>query len=61
MCIKSLQNVPQGSVLLGSISYGKVGHEGGKNSQNPVSYQVSYIVPPNKVVTVTYGSLDFVI
>ncbi|KAG8652896.1 tripeptidyl-peptidase 2 isoform X2 [Manihot esculenta] len=43
------KNVPQGSVLLGSISYGKVGHEGGKNSQNPVSYQVSYIVPPNKV------------
>ncbi|XP_057988709.1 tripeptidyl-peptidase 2 isoform X2 [Hevea brasiliensis] len=45
------KNVPQGSVLLGSMSYEKAGHEEGKNPQkNPVSYQVSYIVPPNKVV-----------
>lgn len=40
-------------MLLGAISYGKLscgGQEGGKNPQkNPVSYQLSYIVPPNKV------------
>ncbi|KAK9291310.1 hypothetical protein L1049_019255 [Liquidambar formosana] len=44
---------PQGSVLLGAISYGKlsfVGQGEGKNPQkNPVSFQISYIVPPNKV------------
>ncbi|XP_059451546.1 tripeptidyl-peptidase 2 isoform X2 [Corylus avellana] len=47
------KNSPQGSVLLGAISYGKLscgGQEGGKNPQkNPVSYQLSYIVPPNKL------------
>ncbi|XP_041002868.1 tripeptidyl-peptidase 2-like [Juglans microcarpa x Juglans regia] len=44
---------PQGSVLLGAISYGKLsfaGREGKKNPQkNPASYQLSYVVPPNKL------------
>lgn len=52
--IKFLQNSPQGSVLLGAISYCKLsylGQQEGKNPQdNPVPYQISYIVPPNKVV-----------
>ncbi|KAJ6876302.1 tripeptidyl-peptidase 2-like isoform X2 [Populus alba x Populus x berolinensis] len=47
------KNAPQGSVLLGEISYGKLslaGQEGEESSQkNPVSYQISYVVPPNKV------------
>lgn len=48
-----LQNCPEGSVLLGAISYGKVSLDGqGKRKnpeKNPVSYQISYSVPPNKV------------
>ncbi|KAG6721239.1 hypothetical protein I3842_03G102900 [Carya illinoinensis] len=44
---------PQGSVLLGAISYGKLsftGREGKKNPQkNPASYKLSYVVPPNKL------------
>jgi tripeptidyl-peptidase-2 len=48
-----VQNSTQGSLLLGAISYGKLsyGHrEEGKNPQkNPVSYLLSYVVPPNKV------------
>ncbi|KAJ6417669.1 hypothetical protein OIU84_001115 [Salix udensis] len=40
-------------MLLGAISYGKLsfaGQEGGKSPQkNPVSYQITYVVPPNKV------------
>ncbi|XP_048229293.1 tripeptidyl-peptidase 2 isoform X2 [Ricinus communis] len=47
------KNAPQGSVLLGSISYGKlsfVGRAERRNPQkNPVAYQVYYIVPPIKV------------
>ncbi|CAL9008689.1 unnamed protein product [Prunus brigantina] len=44
---------PQGSVLLGAISYGKLSYvekgEGKNPLKNPVSYQISYIVPPNKL------------
>lgn len=51
--ITFLQFSLQGSVLLGAISYGKLsyaGKEEGKDPlKNPVSYQISYIVPPNKV------------
>jgi tripeptidyl-peptidase-2 len=58
--LEILQNAPQGSVLLGAISYGKLslaGQEGEESSQkNPVSYQISYVVPPNKVA---YMSLFF--
>lgn len=47
------KNSTQGSLLLGAISYGKLsyGHrEEGKNPQkNPVSYLLSYVVPPNKL------------
>ncbi|WKA07238.1 hypothetical protein VitviT2T_025087 [Vitis vinifera] len=47
------KNISEGSVLLGAISYGVLsfgGEEGGKNpKKNPVSYQISYLVPPNKV------------
>ncbi|THG07936.1 hypothetical protein TEA_023335 [Camellia sinensis var. sinensis] len=47
------KNSPEGSVLLGAISYGKLSfgiQEEGKNPQkNPVSYQISYQVPPNKL------------
>lgn len=48
-----LQNSQPGSVLVGAISYGKVSNAGqdiGKSpTKNPASYQISYIVPPNKV------------
>ncbi|CAN0902776.1 Tripeptidyl-peptidase 2 [Linum grandiflorum] len=46
------KNAPQGSVLLGKITYGRLlsGQEAGKNGQkSPVSYPISYVVPPNKV------------
>ncbi|KAJ8771388.1 hypothetical protein K2173_026565 [Erythroxylum novogranatense] len=46
------KSAPQGSVLVGSISYGKlsfVGQEGKDPQKNPVSYQVSFVVPPSKV------------
>ncbi|KAG6716915.1 hypothetical protein I3842_04G072100 [Carya illinoinensis] len=47
------KNTPQGSVLLGAISYGKLsfaGQELGKTPQkNPASYRLSYILPPNKL------------
>ncbi|KAG4118359.1 hypothetical protein ERO13_D11G009700v2 [Gossypium hirsutum] len=41
----------QGSVLLGAISHGNLSYAGeGKNPQkNPVSYQISYVVPPSKI------------
>lgn len=43
---------PEGSVLLGAISYGKpsvaVQDSGKKQQKNPVSYQISYVVPPDK-------------
>ncbi|KAG4941702.1 hypothetical protein JHK87_045573 [Glycine soja] len=46
-------NSPQGSVLLGAISYGKLSFVGqGENKspeKHPASYQISYIVPPNKI------------
>ncbi|XP_065869545.1 tripeptidyl-peptidase 2 isoform X2 [Euphorbia lathyris] len=46
------KSAAQGSVLLGAISYGKlssVSQEGKNPEKNPVSYRVSYVVPPNKV------------
>ncbi|CAK9160937.1 unnamed protein product [Ilex paraguariensis] len=47
------KHTPEGSVLLGAISYGKLSigvQEEGKNPQkNPSSYQISYRVPPNKL------------
>ena len=53
-CFQSPQNISEGSVLVGAISYGVLSfgaEEGGKNPQkNPVSYQICYLVPPNKVV-----------
>jgi tripeptidyl-peptidase II len=47
------QNSLQGSVLVGSISYGKLSFAGQGEHKNPekhpASYRISYIVPPNKV------------
>ncbi|KAI4351727.1 hypothetical protein L6164_006053 [Bauhinia variegata] len=45
------KNSPQGSVLVGAVSYGKLSGQGeNKNPEkHPASYRVSYIVPPNKV------------
>ncbi|XP_042510355.1 tripeptidyl-peptidase 2 [Macadamia integrifolia] len=47
------KNCPAGSVLLGKISYGKlsleVKEDAGNPKKHPVSYQISYVVPPNKV------------
>ncbi|XP_054787399.1 tripeptidyl-peptidase 2 isoform X2 [Prosopis cineraria] len=41
---------PPGSVLVGAISYGKLSTGENKNPEkHPVSYRVSYIIPPNKV------------
>lgn len=49
-----LQGASAGSVLVGSISYGKVSfgvNNDGKNPEkNPVSYSISYIVPPAQVI-----------
>ncbi|WRX16951.1 Peptidase S8/S53 domain - like 10 [Theobroma cacao] len=46
------KNSSQGSVLLGAISHGKLSYasqEERKNpKKNPVSYQISYVIPPNK-------------
>lgn len=46
------KNSPEGSVLLGAISYGKlsfgVQDEGNNPENNPVSYVISYNVPPTK-------------
>ena len=47
-----LQNTPQGSVLVGEISYGKLSFDDkeGKNPKdNPVFYPISFVVPPKKV------------
>ena len=48
-----MQNCPEGSVLIGTISYGKVSsavsEEGKKPNKNPTAYLLSYIVPPPKV------------
>ncbi|XP_010255392.1 PREDICTED: tripeptidyl-peptidase 2 [Nelumbo nucifera] len=47
------KNCPAGAVLFGAISYGKLslGIKEVKNNpeKNPVSYQISYVVPPNKL------------
>ncbi|KAH7557647.1 hypothetical protein JRO89_XS11G0196700 [Xanthoceras sorbifolium] len=47
------KNSPPGSILYGLISYGKLsfaGQEEGKSPQkNPVSHQIAYLVPPNKL------------
>ncbi|KAF8379520.1 hypothetical protein HHK36_028958 [Tetracentron sinense] len=45
-----LQNCPAGSLLLGAISYGKLSLGIKEEAQkNPVSYQISCLVPPNKL------------
>ncbi|KAK7270488.1 hypothetical protein RIF29_23667 [Crotalaria pallida] len=44
------KNCSLGSVLVGAISYGKLSSAEHKNPEkNPVSYRVSYLVPPNKI------------
>ncbi|XP_027363708.1 tripeptidyl-peptidase 2-like isoform X2 [Abrus precatorius] len=47
------KNSLQGSVLVGSISYGKLSFAGQGEHKNPekhpVSYRISYIVPPHKI------------
>ncbi|MED6182811.1 tripeptidyl-peptidase II Tpp2 [Stylosanthes scabra] len=46
------KNFAQGSVLLGAISYGKLSFAEGENKnpeKHPASYQLSYVVPPNKI------------
>ncbi|KAI4384768.1 hypothetical protein MLD38_002876 [Melastoma candidum] len=47
------KNTPPGSVLVGTISYGKrstSSQDGGKSPRkNPASYQICYIIPPNKI------------
>ncbi|KAF3597894.1 hypothetical protein DY000_02026985 [Brassica cretica] len=45
------KNTPQGSVLVGEISYGKLSFDDkeGKNPKdNPVFYPISFVVPPKK-------------
>lgn len=58
LTLKHLQHCPEGSVLFGDITYGKPsfgGQGNGNGSQkNPASYQISYVVPPNKVDSVIY-------
>ncbi|KAK3154839.1 hypothetical protein QOZ80_2BG0195730 [Eleusine coracana subsp. coracana] len=49
---KRPKNVPPGSVLVGSITYGTVSTFNKKDDQNqhaPASYSISYIIPPSKV------------
>ncbi|KAJ8437226.1 hypothetical protein Cgig2_012495 [Carnegiea gigantea] len=44
------KNCPEGSVLVGAISYGKFSsRKEGRPDKSPVSYQISCLVPPNKV------------
>lgn len=43
-----MQNCSEGSVLVGTMSYGKL-NEGKGSEKNPASYQISYMVPPTKV------------
>ncbi|KAE9618283.1 putative tripeptidyl-peptidase II [Lupinus albus] len=44
------KNSPVGSVLVGAISYAELPFSEHKNPEkHPVSYRVSYIVPPNKI------------
>lgn len=49
---KLSKNFPEGSVLIGAISYGKVSlvnnQEGKKPQKNPASYMLSFLVPPSK-------------
>ncbi|XP_031094573.1 tripeptidyl-peptidase 2 isoform X2 [Ipomoea triloba] len=42
------KNCSEGSVLLGTVSYGKL-NEGKDSQKNPASYQISYMVPPTKL------------
>lgn len=43
------KNCPEGSVLVGAISYGKLSStKEGRPDKSPVSYQISCLVPPNK-------------
>ncbi|KAL8138735.1 hypothetical protein V2J09_004736 [Rumex salicifolius] len=46
------KNCPEGSVLFGEITYGKPSiltqGNGNGSQKNPASYQISYVVPPNK-------------
>ncbi|XP_021765110.1 tripeptidyl-peptidase 2-like [Chenopodium quinoa] len=46
------KNCPEGSLLVGAISYGRVSSSKAKNGgdpeKNPVPYQICYVVPPNK-------------
>ncbi|XP_022736823.1 tripeptidyl-peptidase 2-like isoform X2 [Durio zibethinus] len=42
------KNSSHGSVLLGTISYGKLSNAGQEEGKNPVSYQITYVIPPNK-------------
>ncbi|KAL2334720.1 hypothetical protein Fmac_015933 [Flemingia macrophylla] len=47
------KNAPQGSVLVGAISYGKLSFaDQGENKnpeKHPASYRIFYVVPPNKI------------
>ena len=58
------QNCQQGSVLVGAISFGKLSYLGngeGKNPRkNPSRHQISYIVPPNKVLILSALYFDAV-
>lgn len=61
----NMQNSPEGSVLVGEISYGKassaVPEEGKNPEKNPASYLLSYIVPPPKVIETVAFLLFFLI
>lgn len=50
-----MQHAPGGSELVGAISFGKLSsamNDVGKNPEkNPVSYEISYIVPPIQVMS----------
>ena len=51
--LEYLQGASAGSVLIGSISYGKVSfgvnNDGKSPEKNPAYYKVSYVVPPVQV------------
>ncbi|KAK8511926.1 hypothetical protein V6N12_074615 [Hibiscus sabdariffa] len=46
------KNSSQGSILLGAISHGKLSYAGQEEQKsprkNPVSYQIFYVIPPNR-------------
>lgn len=48
--VSFLQGTSAGSVLVGSISYGKISFGVNNEGKNPVSYSISYIVPPAQVI-----------